>query len=394
MKKKSDELQYLADSLIIENLLAKEFKTANNKLTIIKQAGVFDILGGVASSIKDQVKSQINPDEPGGIIGGVFNLLAPSALFRLNPVIGILYLIGTSFGINITTIFTKIMNILKPKLEKGISLTIDEVNSIGKNVVSSEVGSIEAKSSYYSSDMLIHLRELESGQIKTSQDISSMFSSLTGLQTANKQTLPNKIPWLSGSAGASPIQKIFGDLFASRSTGKAKWLLGGFVIWIIKTVLVSAGLLTITGIISKSLTHKNNDSKPLDNDSKENATNSILENKYTPIANSSNKNLIINHNSLHASGRGEQIFPNDDKHLWIVPLVNGDIAETLIAWTIDIYPELNGNENKIVNIPSFRKTVQLLQNNHHSSAPNSLAVPKPFNNRKQVVDLFINDLDS
>jgi hypothetical protein len=390
MRETSGELQYLSDTLLVENLLALEFG-------LTKQAGVLDILGGVAGAIKDQVKQHLNHDSASGVMGGVANLMAPAVLFRLHPIIGVLYLIGTSFGVDITSMFGKIMNLLKPKLEKGLPITPEEVNSVGKAVVSSEVGPIEAAASGFSHDMLEHLRviNLSDFRVKTAQDTSSLISALTGFQNSQRQTIPNKIPWFMGDSGASPIQKIFGDLFASRSTGKAKWLLGGFVVWIIKTVLAGAGLLAVTGAISNSLHSHSPTASPGVNKTGPTSPASSTTTPTAPPPEAAAKPSSPNTTAMfQASGRGEQVFPNDETHLWVVPLIGGSVPSTLLAWAADIYPELGNRQRDLAQTPAFRRLTELLQRNHRPSSPNSITMPKPFTSRKQVVDLLIRDLTS
>ncbi len=395
MKHKSGEIQYLADTLLIEELCALEFG-------LTKQASVLSMLGGIAGSIKDQVKQQVNTDSPEGAVGGVLNLMAPAVLFRLHPIIGILYLIGTSFGLDITSIFNKIMSLLKPKLEKGISLSPEEVNSIGKSVVAAEVGPISAAASGFSDDMLEHLRTIKVSdlRVKNAQDISSFLSSLTGYEKTKNQTLPNKIPWLVGESGASPIQKIFGDLFASRSTGKAKWLLGGFIIWIIKTVLAGAGLLAVTGAVSRVLNPTSNTSNKVNTSVQTNVNNESSAENVSPetsvnnLAETTSTALTQASNGLKPSGRGEQIFPNDETHLWVVPIINGSIVSTLLTWVVDIYPELESKQQEVLQTHAFQKVVNILQKNYHSSSPNSVTVPKPFTSRKQIVDLVVPELST
>lgn len=394
MRQISGEIQYLSDSLLIEKLCALEFG-------LTKQAGVLDMLGGVAGAIKDQVKSQVNPDSPGGIVGGLMNLMTPAVLFRLHPIVGILYLIGTSFGLDITSIFNKIVSVLKPKLEKGLPISPEEVNSLGKNVVASEVGPIEASASGLSNDLLNHLRTVDFStlRVKRAQDISSLLSSLTGVPNTQRQTLPSKIPWFMGESEASPIQKIFGDLFATRSTGKAKWLLGGFVVWIVKTILAGAGLLAVSGVVSNYLGQKSKSSEPTQSETtptqfKPETTNTSLE-AAPPHSTSevmSPSSSTTQATELAPSGRGEQVFPNDANHLWVIPLVSGSVPATLLAWTKDVYPGLQGRERAITQTSTFQKLTTLLEKNHRSSSPNSVAVPPPFTSRKQVVDLIIRDL--
>lgn len=367
------ELQYISDSLLIEKLAAMEFG-------IVKEAGIFDMLGGVASSIKNQVQEHVSKDHPGGVAGGVLSLMAPAVLFRLHPLLGILYLIGTAFGFDITTIFGKIMALIKPKLESGQSISPEEVNDIGKSVVASVAGPMEATAS---SDLLEHLRINPIMKIAQKSDLSSFLREMTNSQNSAAQALP-KVPWLMGDKGASPIQSIFGELFQQRRTGKAKWLLGGFVVWIIKTILAGAGLLAVTGAVSNMLGHKT------DNANQKSDVSSKEKNETVPA--STDTKTTVPDVQLKASGRGEQVFTNDANNIWVIPLVSASIPDTLITWAIDVYPSLQGHDNEIESSPSFQRLVNLLHTNQKPTSPNNLVMPKGYTSRKQVVDSFIGDV--
>src|ERR1700749_214703 len=117
------DLQYLSDTILIERIGALEFG-------LVKNAGLFDSLNlnGIGSSIKEFVSSHVSDDAPGGYVGSVLALMVPSVLWRINPFVGILYLIASQFGFDIQSVVSGIVSSIKPKLEKGIPITIDEIN--------------------------------------------------------------------------------------------------------------------------------------------------------------------------------------------------------------------------------------------------------------------------
>lgn len=358
MKKQmnSGELEYFQESLLINQLALEEFG-------IIKQAGVTDLLSGVAEAIKSTVSQNSDTSSPEGVGASLIRFMAPSILFRLHPIAGVLYLIGTAFGFDITTVYSKIMSAIQTKTSTGQKLTPQEVTEIGKQIVGQEAGQIEAEASFY--------YELK----KQAQYYSS---------SNYNQTTP-KIPWLLSEQKAGPIQKIFGQLFESRKHGKAKWLLGGFIIWIVKTVLAGLGLLTVTNIVAnkgKELLHTQTPAKK-DAPSEEKQETKLEPQKQETIEENNAPKII-----LRPSGRGTKYFQNDDRNLWIINLLDSSPEKTLLAWAIDIYPSLSGYHNFILQNPKFQTTLSKLETNYKSSSPDQLVMPKEFNTAKEVVDNF------
>lgn len=341
------ELEYLNDCILMDRLCSLEFG-------LIKNAGILDMLGSAASSIKDTVGQQF---EEGGAVGGLANIMAPAILFRLHPIVGVLYLIGTSFGLDITSIYHKIMNLLAPKLQKGEQVTPSEVNDIGKEVVGEETGMSVVTFDLSNYERLIRTADLFGN---------------------NPFTGSNRAPWLMSDKSDSPLTKMFRDLVERGQAGKAKSLLGAIVVWLVKTVLAGAGLLAITGAVSKMLGHK-------DNTAQSNKSESPTQFTSQPASVQSTNSTI----TLQPSGRGEQTFPNDDSHLWVVPLIRENVRDTLITWAIDVYPQLQPHIEQIENTSSFEKMVGLLQANYKSTSPGQLVMPKGFNSRKQVVDSIV-----
>lgn len=328
------KLGYLQESILIEKLA---YADAN----FFKQAGLFDSLGlgSVASSIGDFFKSHIKADAPGGYIGSFLSLMAPAVLFRVHPFLGGLYLIGTQFGFDVQSVFAKIMTALKPKLESGQTITAEEVNSIGKSIIAGEAG-MEAEAA--PDDLLFPLKKY-----------ADMFDDFIKHRDSGQKM---NIPVLFPDKNASLLQKIFGNLFSTPRSGKGKWLLGGFIIWIIKTALAGAGLLAGTEAIAHALGHK-----PIQ-------PHQAPETK--PEAGIT---------SLMHSG----------KDIWIVPLVHGNIMDTLVSWIKEIYHVAEQNVlETIKKLPTFTNMLQIMSKATILQGK-YLVMPEQFNSRKQVVDQVI-----
>lgn len=345
----NEKLQYLYETQLIEQLAKQEF-------SLVKTAGLFEDLNlsGVADSIKSFVKEHVSENAPGGYVGSVLSLMTPSILFRANPFIGIIYLVAGQFGFDIVGIISKIINAIKPKLESGQQVSASEITEIGKSVIGN-VSGMDA--------------------IAAPKDL---FEPLKKIGQKYGNSLP-ETPNLFGGEGGL-IQKIFGQLFSTpKGKGKAVWLLGGFVIWIIKTVLIGAGLLAGAEAISKHFGHKSTTIEPMQEKESESLVKIVpkLEEKKEVI---------------------QQLKPEiSNRDLWVLPVINSNIDDTLIAWCKEFYPDkFVSNSDIILEIKksiNYQKLKTILSNKKNFSSK-YLIMPEQFQNRKQVVDLIMKDLEN
>jgi hypothetical protein len=355
----NEKLQYLYETNLIENLAAREFG-------LVKRGGLFEELNldGVAEGIKGFVKEHVSADAPGGYVGSILSLMAPTILFRANPFIGIIYLVASQFGFDVAGIISKITNAIKPKLESGQPISASEISEIGKSVIAEE-GGVEATAA--PKDMFEPIKKY--GQrYMASKYISSQLPETPGL--------------FGGSGGL--IQRIFGQLFSlpgGRGKSKALWLIGGFIIWIVKTVLLGAGLLAGAEAISKHLGHKpetiheQSQEKPVEN-----------QTAQPPI--SEEKHEAVQELNLQPRGSGD---------MWVLPVINGSIDDTILAWCKEFAPDkfaLNSDiMDKIKNSPNYIKIKTILSNPKNFSSK-YLVMPEQFTSRKQVSDLIMKDIDA
>lgn len=369
---RTQALQDVVDSLLIEGLARQEFGLS-------KQAGLFDDLNlaGVGESIKSFVKSHVNNDGPGGYLGSVLNLLAPSVLFKVNPFLGILYLVGTQFGFDFQSVMGKFADLIKSHLQSGQAMTSEDVSSMGKAAVASQV------SEAMPSDLLEPLRKYASQSrselLKEAQMMSELQEYLGRFNPlAKKSPSFPTIPWLF-SNDKSVIGRIFGNLLKLPTRGKAKWMMGGFIIWIVKAVLMGAGLIAGAEAISGLLGHKKPEAlsaKPIETPSTPPESSSIIQEPKSISKTETLPSLI-----------------DSSKEMWVVPLI-GSIAQTLEIWTADLYPKTKTPDlaKKLANSSKFRATLQELSSQATNRGSKSLVMPEQFTSRKQVVDQFIQDI--
>ena len=158
-------------------------------------------------------------------------------------------------------------------------------------------------------------------------------------------------------------------------------MVGGIIVWLLKTLLVGAGLVAGAGLVKKLVT-PSKDKAIVTAPAAPSATPSAPKDVRPPKP----------ADPFKASGSGEQHFANDANAIWIVPLLGGNVEKTLIAWATDVYPKLSGNEFVIRRSPAFKRAANKLKRNFNPSNPGSLIMPIGLHSRKQVVDLFARDV--
>lgn len=360
------DLQYIADSFLIDKLFLID-------ATINKKAGMADgLLGSIAGSIMDWGKEHIDTsDGASSIISSLADLLVPGVLFKINPMLGGLAAVADSLGFSPISVVKKIIQFVQQKLESGALPTLEEVNSIGKSAVSGEAGPMLVEAA----NMLDLLHQIEKK--------GKLVRLVRTAQYRGGQSLP-EIPFFGGKGGV--IEKIFGQLFQLRAKNKAKWLLGGFVVWIVKTILLGAGLIAgAEKVVSLLGGEKNNQSTSNDIMTVNNPNTTFVQ--ENPVETS-----VVSGKNLTPTGRGQDIHTNDHKtSTWVVPMIGGSIESTLLAWAGDVYKELVGYESAIASTESFNKTVEQMRRGLDGSKSNQLTVPSQFKSRKQIVDQFASE---
>ncbi|KKN74511.1 hypothetical protein LCGC14_0390280 [marine sediment metagenome] len=350
---RKDELQYLSDTILIEQLASDP--------ELLKQAGLFEDIGfgSIAETVKQFAKEHISADAPGGYAGSIVSLMAPAILWRIHPILGIAGAAAYALGFDIVTIVKGILGSVSGKIDSGEGVDLSEISSLGKGAVSGEIGDVSE-----ADDMLLPIREA--------------FEVNAQRRRKPFGRLP-QTPW-GREKGAPLLRRIFGTL--SRSRGK--WLVGGIIIWFLKTLLVGAGLVAGAGLVKSLISPKK---------APETAPVAPVAPAETTVpTHAPAPKEVQRPDPFVPSGSGKKDFANDANNIWIVPLINRSIDDTLAIWAVDVYPELKGREFDIQMSPAFSATVSRLKRNFSARQPGSLIMPIGLHNRKQVVDLFSRDV--
>jgi hypothetical protein len=356
----NNDILYLQEVILFEDFEKIFFQKSLNK-----KAGLFEDLqlNSAADWIKNFAKDRLkdSSEVPGGYFTSIISLLAPAVLFRLNPILGVLYLIADAFGYNLSDITIRIANVLKPKLEDNKPISPDEVNA----AASSAIGmSISAKESL---EYLIKQAGLD--------DIFEDFYS--------KKYKPSgslDVPFLLSDGKLSKIQRVFGNIFsAPGGASKIRWIIGGLASWIIKTLLAGAGLLAVGGLVSSFFGHKRPEVKL--NKSPEELENEALSTQNKPDS-SFNENKPTS-------------FFKQNTPVRLYPVINGSIKNTIIAWTLDLHQNLNQYkdiDSVLLSSSEFNNVVNKIQSDLSRIGKKHFMLPSEFDSRKEVVDQFIDDI--
>lgn len=358
-------LRYVADTIAIESLASD--------LPIQKEAGLFESLGfsGVASTITKAVKG-LMPDDTsaGGWVKAIGNLLVSGALFKLHPLLGIVYAVANALGVDVIGIGKKVLSGVYSAVKSGANVVMSDVDQYGK----------------------IAVAMYNQGLIKEAQ--------LFGKRRRRRGSGID-IPFLPRKGGTK-IERVFGNLFRVGKRGTLKTLLVAIVIWTLKTAFLGVGLLGGAALITSFVKGKSKDKTEEVAPAEEEKDAPSEEEKDAPSEPAGFMDEVTLKSLTQdvkggpkASGRGTDKHKNSHKpggFIWKVPL-HGSIQQTLAAWGKDVYDEFAGHEDVMYKSPSFMSMVRKFQNNYNPGET-SVIVPDGFRTRKQVVDAFAGDVSS
>ena len=358
---RGDILQYLSDTVLIEKM--------SEPNPFEKKAGLFNELGfdGLAATIKNAFKGK-----------GLTDVLVLGTLFKIHPILILVNFVAKRFlGFSAEDVVKSIIGKLKSTLKGGGQVTAAEVNAAGKDVIG---GLGDAMGATASDNMLEHLYKL---------DDSGFFKKEAKIRT------PSNIEFFGSRAGTR-WKSVFGDLLPGHRRGKLTWLIGGIIIWSLKTALLGAGLLVGSQLIGRLIGGKPKETK-VEEVSKVGPTATEIADravKQAPVVTTKEAPPVpaLIRDPFPKSGWGEEEFPNDADNAWMVSLKNRNVRETLIEWAGLVYPALKGKRYMITSAVSFRKTLSQMSRSFDPNS-DSLIVPgqlfgKNVNTIKEIVDLF------
>ena len=155
------------------------------------------------------------------------------------------------------------------------------------------------------------------------------------------------------------------NLFSGRRRGN---IIVGLLVWFLKTVLLSAGLLAVAGVV---LPKKN----PITG--------------QEPVAQEGTSSNSVNKPA--STGAGAYVYKTQPDDLWIEDLAGRQPSEMILQWALQSYPSLSQYKNIILNTPSFWNAVRSVTEKWRPGQID-VSIPEPYKKRDDVVNLFIDDV--
>jgi hypothetical protein len=341
-------IDYLDHSADVALLLSED--------QIEKKAQESGAISSVMSSLIDTVKNYASAHiDPNNKLKSVLDLLVPGMLISLGGSFrilgGLLWLSGEVFGFNFSNILEEISSSIKNMLMNGGTILPQQVDQITHAAVQSNYGEQPTEAT---------LKKLSSKEIQAYK-IALLH---------NIQQQQQKI-----SLGVDLSQLLFRLMGAKTVTAS---ILSRVLSWIVKTILISAGLMLVGDIGEKMLGHS---TSPASSSNKDMQTTMIGE-QSIPSPPIFQVNQDYHDQKMNVSGG------------WIENTPPSEIGQALTSWAEDIYPDLKGKEAFIQASPVFQATVRYLQDYNQNNTTNVTFMPKKLTSRKQVVDLFASDLSN
>lgn len=359
MMTKNSSLTFYHDTLLIEALLSDGFN---------KQAQ-----SGLVSSLMDRVKEYVaGKIDPNDKIGSVANLLTPGILWALGfPVLSfIIKLAQMFFGLDVGKIFSSVAEEVKSLLHLGQPISSQQVDQITDTAIQANYGQEPTETDLATAPnrlQALTFREVQLYKIAITNAMAEIsFQDLDQWET-------NILPIAKRAQIMTSLLKLIG------LKHKTAGILGKVIGWIVKAILASGGFMVAGDLINHFLDRS--DAPPTASGVPFTAPKTT-----TPV-------------SMPTST--QSVFPINPNYTeeklnlgrwWIEGVPPEQIGDQIVSWTEEIYPDLKDKENYIRSSSAFQRVVKAIQDYNATNTSNVTFMPKMFNSRKKVVDLFIDDL--
>lgn len=345
MKSPSSEIKFYSDTAIVETLLTKN-----------AEGGVSDLISGITS----YVNSHIDQDNK---TQSILNILSPGVVFTALRAMGLGWL-GILLGLAINVFHIDVHAILSSIYEK-----VKEFIQGNKQLSSQQVDNM------VSSSVQEHMEPASKQEAQTfleTKQFSQHLKDAKLLKIAMYEYHFNK-------------NADFLGLF-SKQKSTAGSLLTTVLSWFFKIALSAAGLMVAGDIVNKFLGRPN----AIDKNYQEGKTDQLVNTPSVsniPLTTSTQTKFKLN-----PSYHNEKYNVNS---LWSEPILNdqSSIEQMLVDFAKEVYSGLDGLDNVIKDTPGFNVVSnRITWYNKSSSGDNVVFIPKYFTSKKDIVDLFIDDV--
>jgi len=126
------ELRDIADEALINKLFVLEAGLRKDA-TLLEGA-----LGGAADSLTKLIAEHIDMSSTGSMLASLFNIIAFPMLFRIHPALGVIALVANEYDIDMKSIWSSVVNAIKPSIMSGQQVSKEDINGIGKSLLTAE----------------------------------------------------------------------------------------------------------------------------------------------------------------------------------------------------------------------------------------------------------------
>lgn len=375
MTKNSAYLNIYIDKVVTEMVLS-------NDGFISKTAQLSEVMSGITDSLKNYFGSKVDPNDRAG---SVINMLAPGVLAATFKALGFTKL-GLLFGlamsffdIDVKGILTSIWEKLKSILGSGKKVTPQEVNTMVQDSVAehnkpaTEADAEKAQQALQQKSSSKALRDARIVKMAILEADKVGFEKI-----AQRRRMPT-------SGNMSNFFSMFSNKKAETSGTLTRVLS-----WIFTVILFSAGLMVGADAIKHYLGMDN----AIDGTGKPAGQSSV----FGPSSQTADP-APATHTSTQTKfklqpGLNDKVR-NSGQDIWVEGVANDrpSIDSMVLNFAKQVYQGLNGLDNIIRSTPGFQVITERIEEFNHSSAGNAMvAIPPYLKTKKQIVDLFIDDV--
>lgn len=358
MSNSNSEIQFYVDTMIVETLLSDT--------SMLKRAQAGNLITSLVDAVKHYVSNNINPTDK---VGSLLNILAPGAITIAFKAMGLGWLgilIGLSmriFHIDVKSILGTIHEKIKSELSGGKQLNSSQVDNIVH-------GAVESHATPATED--------EADQAATMMEAKSYSQNLRDAKMLKLAMIEYDLV-IQGMKKESSFLSIFSDKKLRTSS-----LLAKVLSWIFKVAIASAGLMVAGDVVNKFI-------------GRPNAIDNTVQ-KGKPITQTQMQAQAPVYVSKQNKFKLNPGYADETKNItsnWVENVSNDvpSIEAMLIMFAKQVYHGLDGLEAVIRTTPGFQVIKNKIAFYNHASAGDSMVfIPKYFTSKKQIVDMFIDDV--
>lgn len=374
MTRNSANLNIYVDSMVTEMVLSNDGMS--------KTAQLSDVMSGITDSLKNYFGSKVDPNDRAG---SVINMLAPGVLAATFKVLGFTKL-GLLFGlamsffdIDVKGILTSIWEKLKDALGGGKKVTPQEVGGIVQSAVQQHDKPATEQEAAKAEQTL-----QQKGATKAIRDARIVKMAILETQNIGFEKVA-QIRRRTPSSSASDFFSMFGNKKVE-TTGTLTRVLS----WIFTVILFSTGLMVGADAIKHYLGMDN----AIDGTGKP-AGQSSISVPSSQSADPAPATHVATQTKFKLQPNLNDPPRNTGQDIWAESVANdkASIDSMVLLFAKQVYQGINGLDNIIRATPGFQVVTDRIEDFNHSSAGNALvAIPPYFRTKKQIVDLFIDDV--